>query len=94
MFERQQDAVIEPQDQFADPSGVVQGFKLGAAFVSPDLGQPFAGQDNTRPNRHRGEKTVQFREVHAVLGHGIGRQEVIELVDFSLAERFLDQHGA
>ena len=66
------------------------GVRAVTAFA-PDLRQPFGRLDRFGPADDRGEVAVEHLEVHAVLRHGIGREERLELVEFGVGQGFVER---
>ena len=85
-----------PQDQRHDLLRLLAVAVRGrgaAAAVAPDLRQPFGRLDRLGAADDGRQEAVEHLEVHAVLGHRIGREKALELVEFGVAQRFVEGAG-
>jgi len=73
------------------PDGALQpaaGAEAGVLAVGrPDSRQPALGRDGARRDEHAGEIAVEHLQVHAILGHHVGGEDLLEGLEVLIAHQ-------
>ncbi len=74
---------------------VLVGERGGRAVIAfaPHLRQPFGWLDRFGSRDDRGEIAVEHLQVHAILGHRIGGEKRLELIELGFGQGFVEGAG-
>jgi len=93
-FEGHRHFIHEARNQRGDALRFLVAFELRRIFRrrAPHPRQPFGIRHFLRPDRQRGQETVQRIHGHRVVAAAVGEQEGVEFVEFLVGKRFIQMH--